>query len=117
MRKLSEKQIKEIRKDPDNQNWWIISRDYEFSEEFIREFKDYINWWSASVAQNFSESLIREFQDKVDWDCIFSNQNLSEAFMIEFIHKMGSIKFLKDNKKIPKDVKDKLRAMKALMGS
>jgi len=91
LRTLTEEEIEKIRRHPNGPAWWVISDDYELSEDFIREFKD-----------------------RVIWFLIFRYQRLSEEFLIEFIDEIN-VKTLVYNKKIPKDAKDRILAMKALM--
>ena len=59
---MTKKEIKEIRKDPDNQDWNFISIYQNLSEEFIKEFKDRVNWKSHSFPQELSLSIIEEFE-------------------------------------------------------
>ena len=59
MKKLTKKEIENIRKNPHKATWHEISRFYILSEDFIREFKD-----------------------KVDWEEIFKYQTLSEDFKL-----------------------------------
>jgi hypothetical protein len=114
MKKLTKKEIEEIRKNPKSQDWLIISHRYKLTEEFIREFRDRVWWVYISYTQELSENFIREFHRKVQWDSISRYQNLSEEFMIEFINDIH-IRRLFDNRKIPQDVKDKIIALKSLL--
>lgn len=43
-------------------------------------FLDDVDWYDISKNYNISEDFIREFQDKVKWDSISANQKLSEEF-------------------------------------
>lgn len=92
MRKLTREQIECIRGNPENQDWIVLSYGYELPEEFIREFHIFVSW-----------------------EDILEFQNLSEGFLIEFIDEVD-ICFLKYNRVVRQDIKDKIIAMKELMG-
>jgi len=59
--------IEEIKNNPDNVHWGVISRYQKLSEDFIREFQDKIDWNYISYCQILSEDFIREFKNKVNW--------------------------------------------------
>ena len=65
MKKLTKKQIENIRKNPNEATWHEISRFYILSEDFIREFQDKVDWIGISKYQTLSEDFIREFKDKL----------------------------------------------------
>jgi hypothetical protein len=137
---MTEEKIKEIRKDPENQDWNCISIVYKLSEEFIREFKEKVVWEDIFtyqvlsmcfieefkdkikdfdrlfMYQDLSEDFIRRFKHRVDWYYIFRNQNLSEAFLIEFMNNIDDDFIdLTQNEKIPQELKDKIIAMRELI--
>jgi hypothetical protein len=86
MKILTEKQIEEIRKNPNEQNWCDISCNYKLSEPFIREFKDVIWWVWISEYQILSEPFIYEFIDMI----VLYQKHLSieTRNKIELIHKL-----------------------------
>ena len=88
-KELTLEEIEEIRKDPNNVNWFEISAYYILSEDFIREFKDKVEWWNICLNRTIlSENFSREFQDKIDWYYISCTQNLSKLFIYEFYDKV-----------------------------
>jgi hypothetical protein len=113
-KEITEEIIKEYVKNPSRRDWYDLCCTYKLPESFIREFKDkfYIPYLFAF--QDLSEDFIRDFKDATYWVYIFEYQNLSEAFMIEFLDYLDPW-YLRKNKKIPQDLKDKIIAMKALM--
>ena len=112
---LTEVEIQQIRKYPENQDWNTIACRADLPEDFIIEFIDYFNldcllsyqklsenliisikekfnnehWFKISFTDNLSENFIREFQNKVDWYWIAANQNLSKEFIVEFSNKIN----------------------------
>ena len=88
MQQLTQEEISDIRNNPDQQGWSMISQKRALSEGVIREFQDKVNWILISCYQVLSENFIREFQDKVDWSWISYRQKLSESFMREFQDKV-----------------------------
>lgn len=84
---LTEKQIQEIRRDSEKQDWINISGS-SLTEDFIREFQKQIIWIYIACYQNLSENFMREFQDKLDWSDIAYYQVLSEEFILEFFDRL-----------------------------
>lgn len=97
---LNQDQIEQIRKDPNNQNWFEIStnRD-ELSEEFIREFQNHVYWGYIVVCQKLSNPFKREFKHLINkinveqirkdpenqnWGSISRHKRLSIEFIREF---------------------------------
>ena len=101
---LTEEQIEEIRKDPDNQNWEDFNF-YKKSEDFIREFENKVDWFCISCEETLSEEFIREFQDKVYWSRISYFQKLSKEFIVEFQNKIVFKNLLK-NENISDEIKE-----------
>jgi hypothetical protein len=114
MRKFTEEEIEEIRKDPRSADWAVICKFYKLSEDFIEEFHRNVHWRSIFAYQNLSEDFIRKFKYKAYFWNIVMHQNLSEEFLVEFIDEID-VRWLRDNKKISKDLKEKIIAMKELM--
>jgi hypothetical protein len=114
MKKLTKKEIEEIRKDPDYQDWLDIVEHYELTEEFMEEFRYYLDWDWVPLHQKTTKDFLDKYEEEVDWPFIFSYQYLSEEFLITFIDKVKA-EYLEYNQKIPKEVKDRVIAMKALM--
>ena len=52
MNTLSIEQLEEIEKNPDNQDWDIICRDYKLSEDFIDKYQDKIDWVCVCVCMS-----------------------------------------------------------------
>ena len=111
---ISKVYLKIIRWFPNKVDWTYICINKKLSEEFIVEFQDKVEWFWISHYQNLSESLIREFKDSVYWGFISEYQKLSEAFLIEFIDEI-KVFGLKNNHKIPEEVKERVLAMRELM--
>jgi len=88
MMELTEQEIKDIRKNSNNYNWFNISSDYNLSEDFIIEFKTRVSWYYVSIYQKLSENFIIEFQDNVDWYWISYYQELSDEFIRKNISKL-----------------------------
>ncbi len=74
-KKLTERNINRIRKNPNSQNWEFISVHLKLSEPFIKEFKDKVDWFYISIHQKLSEPFIKEFYNKVYWYQILLYQN------------------------------------------
>ena len=92
MIKPTERRIQEVIEDPWYKDWDAISKYWKLDEDFIRRFHDFV-WWSS----------------------ICRCQKLSEAFLIEFIGEIYTYS-LKLNRHIPQEVKERIIAMKELMG-
>jgi len=73
-----------VREFKDRVNWKIYCHNNILTEDFIIEFKDYVNWDGVSSCQTLSENFIRDFKDKVVWNLISAYQILSEEFIREF---------------------------------
>tara|TARA_Y100000310_G_scaffold57488_2_gene52714 strand:+ start:42100 stop:42459 length:360 start_codon:yes stop_codon:yes gene_type:complete len=80
-------------------HWFTICREYELSEDFMREYKDDLDWFMACKYQDMSEDFIREVQDKVDWMRVSERYPISKSFIIEFQDKLD-IGFLLDYNRI-----------------
>ncbi|MBW3021025.1 hypothetical protein KY334_07050 [Candidatus Woesearchaeota archaeon] len=66
MKKLTQEQIENIRKNPDKWAWnWEAISQYDLPEDFIKEFKNRINWFMILIHHKFSESFFIEFQYKL----------------------------------------------------
>ena len=76
--KLSDIEIQQIREDPNNQDWFILSHKRILSEDFIREFQDKVFWNVISHYQKLSEHFIIEYQDKINSNCLSGNDNISD---------------------------------------
>jgi hypothetical protein len=101
--------IKDIRKNPNNFNWWVIcSCNSRLPEKFIKEFQDKVDWVNVCYYQTLSEDFIREFKDKLAWVDVCSKQKLSKEFIIEFIDYID-FECILTNKNISDDVKDYCR--------
>jgi len=72
--------------------WYYISRYQRLSEEFMDDFKDSIMWYYVSMYQEMSEEFLIRHMDRLDLRSLSYNIN------------------------ILKDVKDRVIAMKELMG-
>ena len=57
-----------------------ISRKYNLSVNFIKEYQDKVDWYYISAHQKLSENFIREFQNKVNRYCIYKYQKLSKNY-------------------------------------
>ena len=54
-----------------NQNdWKILSRYYNLSENIIDEFADKVQWGLICINQDLSELFIEKHIDKIDWDYV-----------------------------------------------
>jgi len=84
MIELTQEDIEDIRKEPNGQNWYNLSINYQLPENFIREFHNKVIWFYISIYQKLSEDFIREFQYIVDWRRISIYQILSENLIREF---------------------------------
>ena len=101
---ISNERLEDIRKDPNNQDWNILS-EYSLSEEFIREFQHKIWWKYVSYNSSLSENLIRDFQNEVAWKWISFRQKISKEFIVEFSNKIDFTALLQNNL-IDDDIKD-----------
>ena len=80
---LTEKQIQEIRRDSEKQDWINISCE-SLTEDFMREFQYKLVWLNITCHQILSEEFIREFQNKLNWSDIAYYQVLSEESILKF---------------------------------
>ena len=101
---LSEKDIEDIRKDPDNQNWNYLS-EYNLSEEFMREFQDKIYWFAVCYYHSLSEEFILEFQDKLGWLNISRYQALTKEFIAHNFNRL-TVSFMLKNITLSDKIKE-----------
>jgi hypothetical protein len=74
-----------------------------------------INWAGLSRNYNLSENFMREFQDMVYWSYISKYQKtLSEDFLIEFLDRI-EIRWLEGNDNVPKDVIGRVKLLKVVL--
>lgn len=67
----------------------LLSR-HTIPEEFIRKYikkMDYVAWNHISRWYNLSEIFIRDFHEYLDWDMMSIQQNISESLLIDFHNK------------------------------
>lgn len=67
----------------------LLSR-HPIPEEFIRKYikkLDYVAWHHLSRYYNLSECFIRDFHEYLDWDVMSSWQKISESLLIDFHYK------------------------------
>jgi hypothetical protein len=100
--------IEEIRKDPENQDWFHIIWHNILSEDFIKEFQSYLDFGivnqrqslseeilsylfdnnccvrSAARYQRLSEKFIKKYHTHLMWQHIVVYQKLSEDFLREY---------------------------------
>jgi len=87
MEPLTQQQLRDIRANPDGQQWCCIFSDFILSEDFIREFQDKIIWPLISCKQKLSESFFIEFKNKLFYAfrfkncCYFKNYNNVKLFL------------------------------------
>ena len=65
-------------------DWNKVSRHFDHTEEFMREFQDHLDWEIISAQNTLSEDFIREMENKVDWNEISMREDLDEDFIREF---------------------------------
>lgn len=86
---MTQKDIKEFKKDPENVNYgkWIMP------ESLIREYADQVYWYGVIETQNLSESFLREmskrFKKNQEWYAVSKMyHNFSNAFLKDFAKKL-----------------------------
>ena len=69
--------------------WSTVSRFYQLSEDFMREFSEDLHWHFISENQrSLSVEFLRDFEDKIEWRT-FTSYNRYKVEIIEaFKHKM-----------------------------
>ena len=65
MQELTKEQIKDIKNNPNSQDWNYISQCQQLSEDFIEKHIDKVDWENISEYQKLSESFIKKHKDKV----------------------------------------------------
>jgi hypothetical protein len=55
---MNQKELDNIRKNPDKVKWGCVSSMPGLSEDFIREFSHKVNWANISIYQTLSEEFI-----------------------------------------------------------
>jgi len=78
MLELTEKQIENIRRDPNQQNWYNISYYYKLSEDLIKEFQYKVNWIDICEFQKLSDNFIRKNISRLNKKILLKNENISE---------------------------------------
>ena len=81
MESLSKELLEKCETNPNQIDWFNISRYQKLSEEFIEKFQEKVYWNCISQYQKLSEKFIDKFQEKVYWYYISEYQKLSEKFI------------------------------------
>ncbi len=88
-KEMTNKDIKEFKKDPENVNYgkWIMP------EELIREYADQVYWYGVIETQNLSESFIREmskrFKKNQEWYAVSKHyRHFNDSFLKDFAKKL-----------------------------
>lgn len=68
----TEEKYQVIRDNIDKINWFMLCYQYQFTEDFLREFKDYIGWRRVLQGDQkyLSKDFLREIKENIDIYCI-----------------------------------------------
>lgn len=72
-------------------NWQLLSANYDFSIELLRQYMHRVNWGLILKRQTFPLNFLREavpYFTEDDWPIVCKYQRLSEPFVHEFSDKV-----------------------------
>jgi hypothetical protein len=90
----------------------------KYSMNFIYELAPHLSkyqWHDISISQDLSEDFMIKYSDKLSWHIISKYQKLSENFILNNLE-LINIDWLEENKRIPNELKEKVKFMKELAG-
>ncbi len=66
--------------------WYNVSRNFNLTQDDVREFQDKIDWGVLSMNKQFpfDDAFLTEFADKINWNAYAVRHNMPEAQYLKF---------------------------------
>ena len=76
--------------------WENISRNFNLTQDDVRQFQDQINWLALSMNKRFpfDDAFLTEFADKIEWDAYAVRHDMPEEQFLKFKRYIDPVYFI-----------------------